>query len=126
MRAATRWPAAWPPGCRILERGAGSGVVGAVLARNCAPEAILSVKANPNLLPHIKRFQRHNGLEGIMSVRHGVVLTDPATPPAVEFFVSGNCLGSGLQRREGKRAQPVQVPVLRYAELRAAFPTMRS
>lgn len=114
--------AAIPPGSRILELGAGAGVVGAVLARNCAPKAILSVEANPNLLPHIERLHRHNGLDGVISVRHGVVLSDPEAPPSVEFFVSGNFLGSGLQPRAGKRARQVEVPVLRYDELRRTFP----
>lgn len=114
--------AAIPPGARVLELGAGAGVVGAVLAKNCRPQAILSVEANPALLPHIARLHAHNGLDGVISVRHAVVLTAPDAPDAVTFHVTGNFLGSSLHARKTEKARAVQVPVLRYADLKAVFP----
>jgi FkbM family methyltransferase len=114
--------AAIPPGARILELGAGSGVVGAVLARNCKPAAVLSVEANPDLLAHIERLYRHNGLTDTISVRHGAILSAPNAPATVEFFISRNFLGSGLRPGNNGRRRAVQVPVVRYQELKAAFP----
>ena len=114
--------AAIPEGSRILELGAGSGVVGAVLARNTHPAAMLSIEANPFLIDHITRLYTHNGLSDLISVRHAVVLTDPAAPPEMEFFVQNNFLGSGLVARKVEKATRVSVPVLRYAELQASFP----
>lgn len=114
--------AAIPPGARVLELGAGAGVVGAVLAKNCRPQAILSVEANPDLLPHIARLHAHNGLDKVISVRHAVVLTAPEAPDTVTFHVTGNFLGSSLHTRNKDRERAVQVPVLRYADLKAAFP----
>ena len=111
-----------PPGARILELGAGSGVVGAVLARHLKPAAMLSIEANPNLLPHIRDLHAHNGLAEAITVRHAVVLSAPDAPDTVEFFVHGNFLGSGLVARNAGKAQAVQVPVLRYADLKAEFP----
>ena len=36
------------PGDRVLELGAGLGIVGAVTAKNAAPDAVLSFEANPS------------------------------------------------------------------------------
>ncbi len=74
------------------------------------------------MLPHIERLYRHNGLTEIISLRQGVVLSDPHAPATVEFFVTGNFLGSGLAARKDGRARAVQVPVLRYAEVKLEFP----
>ncbi|MEO6299367.1 MAG: FkbM family methyltransferase [Paracoccaceae bacterium] len=113
--------AAIKPGARILEMGAGSGLVGAVLARNCAPLAMLSIEANPNLIPHITALYAHNNLTNLISVRNAVVLTAPETPKSVTFHITGNFLGSGLASESNKTC-PVDVPVVRYADLTATFP----
>ena len=111
------------PGARILEMGAGSGLVGAVIARNCAPEQILSIEANPNLIPHINRLYTHNGLSNVIEARHAVVLSDPDAPPVVDFFLRGNFLGSALNvTKKPEKARRVQVPVMPYAQLKANFP----
>jgi FkbM family methyltransferase len=114
--------AAIRPGARILELGAGSGVVGAVLARQCQPAAMLSVEANPGLIPHIAALYAHNGLTARISLRHAVVVTAPDAPETIRFFVNGNFLGSGLTPQKVDRAQAVDVPVLRYDLLRTEFP----
>ena len=114
--------AAIPPGAHILEMGAGSGVVGAVLAKNCKPASMLSIEANADLLPHIQRLYAHNGLTKVISARNAVVLSAPDAPDTVTFFLQGNFLGSGLQVRNAARARAVQVPVLRYADLKATYP----
>lgn len=115
--------AAIRPGARILELGAGSGFVGAAIARHCAPEAVLSFEANPALLPHIARLYSVNGLEDVISVRHAVVLSAPDAPETATFHVRGNFLGSGLAvAKNPEKAQAVDVPVVRYDLLKAGFP----
>ena len=114
--------AAIRPGARILELGAGSGVVGAVLARHCAPAAMLAIEANPHLLPHIKALYAYNGLTHRISLQHGVVLTAPDAPDTVTFYVTGNFLGSGLTPQKPERSVAVTVPVLPYTALKASFP----
>ena len=111
-----------PEGARILELGAGAGVVGAVLARNLAPAAMLSIEANPNLIGSIRALHAHNGLERVITVRNAVVLSAPDAPETVEFFLRGNFLGSSLTPLKIEKATPVTVPVLRYADLAAEFP----
>lgn len=114
--------AAIRPGARILELGAGSGVVGAVLARYSLPAAMLSVEANPDLIAHISALYAHNGLSDRISLRHGVVMTTPDAPDTMRFFVNGNFLGSGLAPQKADRMRAVDVPVLRYDDLKVAFP----
>lgn len=111
-----------PKGARILEMGAGAGVVGAVLAKNCAPVSILSIEANPGLLPHINRLYAHNGLQDLISVRHAVVFSAPDAPGTVTFNVAGNFLGSSLTELPGKKTRAVEVPVLRYSDLTKEYP----
>ena len=114
--------AAIPQGARILELGAGSGVVGAVLALNTRPAAMLSVEANPFLIDHISQLYAHNGLSDIIRVRQGVLLTDPNAPQEMEFFVQSHFLGSTVFARKSEKATKVMVPVLPYAALKTDFP----
>lgn len=114
--------AAIPKGARILELGAGAGVVGAILAKNIEGVTILSVEANPTLIDHISALHAHNGLTGTITVRHGVVLCNADAPDAVEFFVRGNFLGSGLAQGNHPRAKATSVPVIRYDDLKRDFP----
>ena len=113
--------AAIKPGARILELGAGSGLVGAVLARNCQPQSVLAIEANPDLIPHITALYAHNNLTSLISVRNAVVLTAPAPPKSITFHVTGNFLGSGLAA-ESAKSRPVDVPVLRYGDVKTNFP----
>ena len=111
-----------PKGSRILELGAGAGVVGAVLAKNLAPAAMLSVEANPGLIPNIRDLHTHNGLADLIDLRNTVVLSAPDAPAEVTFHVRGNFLGSSLTPLREDRTRPVSVPVLRYGDLRRDFP----
>lgn len=111
------------PGARILELGAGSGFVGAAIARNCAPERIVAFEANPNLIPHIRDLYAHNGLSHVIEVRHQVLMSEPDHPDTVTFHVRGNFLGSGLTVvKNPHKAVPVTVDVASYSKFKAEFP----
>lgn len=110
-----------PEGARILEMGAGAGIVGAIMALNRKPAAMMSIEANPNLLPQIDALYRHNNLQDRITLRHCLVFSQPNPPPSAEFFVAGNFLGSGLFA-SGDNYRPVQVPIVPYATLKAEFP----
>lgn len=111
-----------PKGARILELGAGAGVVGAILAKNLAPAAMMSVEANPGLIPNIRELHVHNGLADLIDVRNTVVLSAPDAPADVTFHVRGNFLGSSLTPVREDKTRPVTVPVTRYDDLRRDFP----
>lgn len=111
-----------PKGARILELGASTGIVGAVLARQLAPAAMLSVEADPRAMEAIRALHAHNGLSEVISLRNAVVLSAPDAPESVELFLRENGVGVSILPPDGGEAKPLAVPVLRYADLAAEFP----
>ena len=101
-------------GDRVLEMGAGLGVVGAVIAKNAEPEAVLSFEANPNLIPHIQALYALNNLQDRIEVRHQVVLSAPEQPERVTFHLRTSFLGSSLIDQDKRRTMPVDVPTVSY------------
>ncbi|MBP0484093.1 FkbM family methyltransferase [Sagittula sp. M10.9X] len=108
-------------GDRVLELGAGLGIVGAVVARNARPEAVLSFEANPNLLPYIQALYKINGLEDVMEVRNAVVLASEARPEAVAFHLRNSFLGSSLTDTGKRETTPIEVPTAGWADLVRGF-----
>lgn len=95
------------PGFRVLELGAGIGYVTALCAQRTAPEQVLSVEANPALLPVIAANLDRNGLAGVNLV-HGAV-TGPVAEGATGLFaLSSGYTGSSL---DGK-GRPIRVPLI--------------
>lgn len=100
------------PGFRVLELGAGIGYVTAICARQAGPQNVLSVEANPALLPVIEDTLVRNGLSGVTLI-HGAA-TGPAEPEAMaDFAVSSGYTGSSL---EGK-GEAVKVPLVSIHDL---------
>ena len=106
-------------GDRVLELGAGLGIVGALTALRAQPEAVLSYEANPALVPHIQALYRANGLTDRIAVRNAVLWAGPDRPERVAFHVHNSYLGSSLAA--GARTQPVEVATEDFAAVRAAF-----
>ncbi|WP_299041064.1 FkbM family methyltransferase [uncultured Tateyamaria sp.] len=109
------------PGDRVLELGAGLGVVGAVIARNAQPDAVLSFEANPNLIPHIEALHRLNGLEEVMEVRHQVVTAGPNQPQHMTFHLRNSFLGSSLIDTPRRQTTAVDVPTVPYGRVINTF-----
>lgn len=95
------------PGDRVLELGAGLGIVGAVVAANRAPARVVSYEANPNLIPHIHALQAINGLADRMEVRHAVLMAGADLPETVTFHLHASYLGSSLSGQGAGIAVPV-------------------
>ena len=98
------------PEDRVLELGAGLGVVGAVTAKNATPERVLSFEANPELIPHIEALHRANGLEDVIEVRNQVIVAGPDRPETVTFHLHKSYLGSSLVEAPNRQTRPVEVP----------------
>lgn len=105
------------PGDRVLEIGAGIGVVGGMIARHTRAARILSFEANPELIPTIKALYALNGLGDLIEVRNAVLVTDPAAPKTVDFHLRSSFLGSSLLNPADRPAQVVQVPTLPIADV---------
>ncbi|WP_188525577.1 FkbM family methyltransferase [Sinisalibacter lacisalsi] len=101
-------------GDRVLELGAGLGIVGAVTARNAAPEAVLSFEANPELIPHIRELHRMNGLEDTVELRNQVLVSAMERPDTVTFHLHNSFLGSSLAENTSRKTRPVDVPTAEY------------
>jgi FkbM family methyltransferase len=108
------------PGDRVLELGAGLGIVGAVVARNARPAEVRSYEANPALIPHIEALYALNDLGGVNSVRNEVLVGGPDRPPALPFHIAGSFLGSSLLPGENRR-ETVAVPTADLAGVMAGF-----
>ncbi len=106
------------PGERILELGAGLGIVGAVVARNRAPARMVSFEANPVLIPHIENLYRQNGLERTIELRNAVLFSAPERPAAVPFHVHNSFLGSSLQGDPARARETISVPTESFDSLR--------
>ncbi|MGR3323406.1 MAG: FkbM family methyltransferase [Pseudooceanicola sp.] len=96
-------------GDRVLELGAGLGIVGGIIARNLRPDSVRSYEANPALIPHIEALYAMNGLGARIGVENRILLAGPERPETVTLHLTNSYLGSSVI--EGKRARDaVTVP----------------
>ncbi|MCR9274386.1 MULTISPECIES: FkbM family methyltransferase [Mameliella] len=109
------------PGDRVLELGAGLGVVSAVIARNAAPAAVLSFEANPALVPHIRALHALNGLEDRIELRNQILMCGPDRPETRTFYLRNSFLGSSLVDADNRQTRPVEVPTAALDEVLREF-----
>lgn len=108
-------------GDRVLEMGAGLGIVGAVTALNAKPAAVLSFEANPSLIPHIRTLQEMNGLTDRMEIRNEVLISAENRPDSLTFHVRSSFLGSSLLENDKRPTTPVEVPTASFADVMEEF-----
>ena len=107
------------PGDRVLELGAGLGLVGAIAAGSGKPARVVSFEANPDLIPHIRALYALNGLQDRIEVRNEVLISAPEAPDTVTFHLRNSYLGSSLIDTDSRATRPVEVPTARYGALLA-------
>lgn len=103
---------------RVLELGAGLGIVGAVIAKNTQPEAMVSFEANPNLIPHIRRLYQMNSLSDRIDLRNQVLLATPDRPETVDFHLGNSFLGSSLVAQVARKQRKISVETADFEEVR--------
>ncbi len=108
-------------GDRVMELGAGLGVVGAVVSANCAPEKVLSYEANPALIPHIRALYKANKLSRRNKVVNEVLLSAPDAPAKVDFVVHNSFLGSSLHGDRDRARDVIEVPTADFNVVLAEF-----
>jgi FkbM family methyltransferase len=101
-------------GDRVLELGAGIGLVGGVIARNRAVERIISFEANPDLIPVARALYALNGLQTI-ELRNQLVLSGPDQPASLPFHIHGSYLGSSLLLGADRAKRTVEIPTADWA-----------
>lgn len=101
------------PGDRVLDLGAGTGLVAMLAARITGAENVTAVEANPAMQPVIRRNFRLNDLSGIRLIRGAV----GAAGERVTFHVHPGFWSASLIRNPKLSSQPVEVPVKRFPHL---------
>lgn len=92
---------------RVLELGAGCGVIGVAAARVVGPEAVTCVEANPALMPTIDHIHQINGMPGIRVINCAVA-GEAGTLP---FYVSKDFWSSSLSPETPKIDSEIQIEV---------------
>ena len=95
------------PGDRLLELGAGVGVVSSAAASVEGVEAVLSIEADPNLVPMIKETWRLNGIE-TAELRNGVAMAKAGDP--VKFYIRDNYWASSMEPASRPYSRIEEVP----------------
>lgn len=90
------------PGDRVLEVGAGVGLVSLTCARICGAENVLSYEPNPGMRPIIEKNFALNGMTP--NLRSKALTTSPGT---VDFYFAENIYSSSLYDRGLGEKTPV-------------------
>ncbi|MEH6360230.1 MAG: FkbM family methyltransferase [Amylibacter sp.] len=83
-------------GDKVLELGAGVGLISSIAAQITGPENVIAVEANPNLIPVIKETHSLNGLKNL-EVLNGIGVSD-TTSQKVSFYLREDFWASSLTR----------------------------
>ncbi|AJE45893.1 FkbM family methyltransferase [Celeribacter indicus] len=112
------------PGDRLLELGAGVGVVSAAAAAVPGVEAVLSIEADPTLIPMIRETWRLNGVTNA-ELRNGVAMARSGDP--VSFYVRANFWASSMEPDSRPYERVETVPAAGMDRIIAEFrPTVLS
>ncbi|KIN63739.1 Methyltransferase, FkbM family [Sulfitobacter noctilucicola] len=108
-------------GDRVLECGAGIGIVGTSVAHNCKPAVMRSFEANPHLIEVVEATYRRNGVDDRISVTHGALMAGKNIPQKIDFNVSKRFAFSSLDAPQRELSETVSVPVHDFAKLKEDF-----
>lgn len=105
-------------GDNVLELGAGIGIVGAVVSKNCKPARVISFEANPSLIPHIRTLYKLNGIEKRHEVRNEVLVSALERPKTMAFHVHNSFLGSSLSGDAARARETVDIATADFEAVR--------
>lgn len=106
---------------RVLELGAGLGIVGAVVALNCKPVELRSFEANPNMIPVINELYATNDLTDRISVTNRVLWAGPDRPEKVTFYLGASFLGSSLSEEGSRKREEINVETQDFSSVSKDF-----
>jgi FkbM family methyltransferase len=102
------------PGDRVLELGAGVGLLSTLSAMVAGVERIVAVEANPELIPLIHETHRLNGVTSV-DLRNGIVGAHDGTD--VPFYVRGDFWSSSMEPKSRPYVREVALPCFGIATL---------
>lgn len=102
------------PGDRILELGAGLGIVSSVAVRSATGVSVRSYEANPRMVDCVKHLHERNGITAV-DVQNAIVLPDPESD-ALEFHIHKYFPQSSLHR-DDLTIETVSVPTVDFNDV---------
>ena len=106
---------------RVLECGAGIGIVGTTIAHNRRPQKMLSFEANPNMIPVVEATYKHNKVDDIISVIHGALMSGNDAPKTIDFNISKRFAFSSIDMPQREISETVTVPVHNFEDVKKYF-----
>jgi len=106
-------------GDRVLELGAGVGYISMQIASRIGGENLLTVEANPKMVPVVEKNLAANMIEGV-TVINAAVVPDSVTVDHVSFHMTAAFWASSLNTtlaKKWKSTKSVDVPAVRIGEL---------
>ncbi len=104
------------PGDRVLELGAGIGLLSTLSAMVAGVERIVAVEANPDLIPLIHETHRLNGVTTV-DLRNGIAGAQDAED--IPFYVRGDFWSSSMEPASRPYLREVSLPCFGIATLMA-------
>ncbi len=103
-------------GNRVLELGSGLGYIASICAGLTDPEKVVTVEANPDMLPVIRGNLDRNGF-GAVTLIHGAVTDLEDAGDVIEFEIRKSFWAGRLAVMDSDPATVVQVPLLTLRSL---------
>lgn len=100
---------------RVLDLGAGAGLVTIHCARKVGSDHVVSVEPNPAMIPVIQGNLDRNGLEPV-TLHHGAVVA-ASNSETVDLFLHGGFWAASLDRRDTPRETRATVPAMTLGSL---------
>lgn len=102
------------PGDRVLELGAGLGLISTVAAQVAGVRRIVSVEANPELIPLIRETHRLNGVTNV-DLRNGIVV--PEAGEDAPFYLRRHFWASSMEPHTFPFRKVVSITTLGFGDL---------
>lgn len=108
------------PDDRVLEIGSGVGYMAILAAKIVGGENVVTVEANPALLPEIQNNLTLNKINGVTLLNFAVV-SNPEQRQ-IELFIGEAFWGASVNKPMEEVAKAVMVPALGFDQLLAQYP----